>query len=75
MQLSNEAIEKFKEAFQKDFGETIADAEAKQMAVRLLRFMYIIKRPVPEDKKEKMRKIAMEYKDFLDKLCGDCKRG
>ncbi len=73
MQLSKEVLEKFKEAYKKDLGELISDAEAKEMANRLLRFVYIIARPIPEDKKEEMKKIAREYKDFLKRLCRDCK--
>lgn len=69
MQLSKEAIEKFKEAYQKDFGEPVSDDEAKEMAVRLLRFVHIIYKPIPEDKKEYMKKIVLEYRDYLKELC------
>ncbi len=48
-QLSREALDEFKAAYQQEFGEAISDAEAREMAVRLLRFFGVLAKP-PESK-------------------------
>ena len=41
-QLSREAIEEFKAAYQEEFGETLSDDEVREIATRLLRFFGIL---------------------------------
>ncbi|TSC96436.1 MAG: hypothetical protein Athens101426_356 [Parcubacteria group bacterium Athens1014_26] len=60
MDLSKEAIESFKETYKKDFKETVSNSEAKEMAVRLLRFVHLILRPIPEDKKGDFKRITQD---------------
>ena len=47
MRLSQEAIAKFKKIHQQEFGETLSDDEAREMAERLIRVMEIVYRPIP----------------------------
>lgn len=41
-QLSREAIDEFKAAYQDEFGETLSDEEVQEIAIRLLRFFSIL---------------------------------
>lgn len=41
-QLSREAIEEFKTAYQEEFGEVLSDEEVREIAIRLLRFFGIL---------------------------------
>ena len=41
-QLSREAIEEFKAAYQDEFGENLSDDEVQEIATRLLRFFGIL---------------------------------
>jgi len=41
-QLSREAIEEFKAAYQDEFGKTLSDDEVREIATRLLRFFGIL---------------------------------
>jgi hypothetical protein len=47
MQLSQEALEAFKQIYQEEFGETLSDAEAQEMGERLLRLFQLMARPLP----------------------------
>jgi len=40
--LSREAIEEFKAIYQAEFGEILSDDEAREIAMRLLRFFGIV---------------------------------
>ena len=42
-QLSREAIDEFKAIYQDEFGEVLSDDEAREIAMRLLRFFGILK--------------------------------
>lgn len=44
-QLGREALDEFKAAYQEEFGEAISDAQAHEMAVRLLRFFGVLAKP------------------------------
>ena len=47
MRLSQEAIQEFKKIHQQEFGQTLSDAEAREMAERFLNLMEIVCRPIP----------------------------
>ena len=47
-QLSRQAIDEFKAIYQEEFGQSLSDDEVKEIAVRLLRFFGILKRPLTE---------------------------
>jgi hypothetical protein len=47
-QLSREAIEEFKAIYQEEFGKKLTDDEVQEIAVRLLRFFGVLKRPIPD---------------------------
>lgn len=49
MRLTDEDIREFKEAYQAEFHEAISDAEARDMADRVMRIMELITQPLPED--------------------------
>jgi len=44
-QLSRDAIDEFKAIYAEEFGEVLSDAEVNEMAVRLLRFLGVLKEP------------------------------
>ncbi len=44
-QLSQQALAEFKATYQEEFGEELSDAQAHEMAVRLLRFFGILQKP------------------------------
>jgi hypothetical protein len=44
-QLSREALAEFKAAYLNEFGEELSDAQAQEMAVRLLRFFGVLQKP------------------------------
>jgi hypothetical protein len=68
MGLSQKAIEEYREAYKKAFGREISDKEAQESAFELLSLFKIVYRPVPEDKKEAMKRIIKEYKKVLKAL-------
>jgi len=41
-QLSREAIDEFREIYQKEFGELLSDEQIQEIALRLLRFFGIL---------------------------------
>lgn len=47
MPLSPQAIEAFKAIYQEEFHESLSDAEAQEMGLRLLRLMDVLARPLP----------------------------
>jgi hypothetical protein len=49
MALSRESIESFKRIYQSEFGRSLADDEAEEMALRLLRVFDLLTRPFPEE--------------------------
>jgi hypothetical protein len=50
MRLSKEAIEEFKEIYQKEFGESITDAQACEKFYRLVNLLRtILKKPTKKD--------------------------
>lgn len=68
MELSKKAIEEYKEAYKKAFGREISDKEAQELAFELLSLFKIIYKPVPEGKKEAMKRIIREYEKVLKAL-------
>lgn len=48
-QLSRQAIEEFKAAYQEEFGQSLIDEEVQEIAQRLLRFFGILNRPIPDE--------------------------
>ena len=42
MQLSQEAIDEFKEIYRKEYGKEISDDEAREMGTRLMRVLLVI---------------------------------
>ena len=47
--LSRKAIEEFKQIYREECGDTISDAEALEMGLRVLRLFQVIYRPIPLD--------------------------
>jgi hypothetical protein len=48
-QLSREAIEEFKAIYQEEFGKSLTDDEAQEIALRLLRFFGILNESLPDE--------------------------
>jgi hypothetical protein len=48
-QLSREAIEEFKKAYEEEFNLRLSDGEVQEIALRLLRFFGILNRPPRDD--------------------------
>lgn len=48
-QLSRQAIDEFKAAYEEEFGQTLTDDEVKEIALRLLRFFGILNQPLPTE--------------------------
>lgn len=57
MQLSKQAIEKFKAIYKKEFIKDISDEKANELATNFLNLFKIIYRPIPNDKEGGKRKI------------------
>jgi len=53
MRLSKEAIEEFKEIYQREFGETISDEKAQELGQNLISLFKIIYRPIPANQNKK----------------------
>jgi len=62
MRLSKEAIEEFKEIYEREFGETISDEKAQELGQNLVSLFKIIYRPIPENKEEKNNKDDQDNK-------------
>ena len=50
--IPKEAIEEYKQAYMKEYGEEISDAEALKQATNLLSLFRIIYKPIPDDNKQ-----------------------
>jgi hypothetical protein len=48
-QLNSQALAEFRAAYEEEFGETISDDEAREMAFRLLRFFGVLDHPRREE--------------------------
>lgn len=48
-QLSRQAIEEFKAIYQEEFGQKLTDDEVQEIALRLLRFFGILRKPIPDE--------------------------
>ena len=48
-QLSREAIDEFKAIYQEEFGKSLTDDEAQEIALRLLRFFGNLNQPAPDE--------------------------
>ena len=51
-QLSREAIDEFKAIYQEEFGQILSDDEVQEIALRLLRFFGILRKPHPGEAQE-----------------------
>lgn len=51
-QLSHQAIEEFKAAYQEEFGQTLTDDQVQEIALRLLRFFGILNQSLPDKNSE-----------------------
>lgn len=51
-QLSRQAMDEFKAIYLDEFGRTLSDDEAQEIAVRLLRFFGILVRPSPGEDRD-----------------------
>ena len=54
-QLSHQAIEEFKTAYQEEFGETLTDDQVQEIALRLLRFFGILNLTIPDETGEQAK--------------------
>lgn len=52
MEFSEEELAEFKEVYEEETGEHITEIEALEIAQRLLRFLLLIYRPLPEGNKK-----------------------
>jgi hypothetical protein len=52
MELSQKAIEEFKEIYQREFGKKLSDLEAQELAENLISLFKIIYRPIPKGKSQ-----------------------
>jgi hypothetical protein len=50
MEISKKELEEFKTIYKAEFGIDLSDAEAREIAQRLLGFVALIYRPLPEGK-------------------------
>ena len=46
-QLSRQVIDEFKAIYQEEFGQVLSDDQVQEIAIRLLRFLGILVRPLP----------------------------
>jgi len=53
MRLSKEALEEFKQIYKEEFGEDLTDAEAEEMATRVMRLYELLFRPLPSERKNR----------------------
>lgn len=52
MSLSQEAIDKYKQIYKKNFGEEISDEQAREEGESLISLFKVIYRPLPDTSKE-----------------------
>jgi flagellin-specific chaperone FliS len=62
MRLSKEAIEEFKEIYEREFGKTITDEEAQEMGQNLISLFKIIYREIPLDNDDKQNRRVRSNK-------------
>jgi len=48
MEISKKELEEFKQIYKNEFGEDLSDEEAREIAQRLLGFISLVYRPLPE---------------------------
>ena len=53
--LSRQAIDEFKAIYQEEFDQSLSDDEVQEIALRLLRFFGILKRPLPDESPEQSK--------------------
>jgi len=59
---SKEAVEEFKEIYEKRFGEELSDQDALEKASKLLRLMEIIYKPMTQKEYDEVQKRREESK-------------
>ena len=62
MSLSKQAIEEFKEIYEREFGKSISDEKAQELGQNLLSIFKIIYRAIPPDKDDKQNAKAQLQK-------------
>ena len=53
MRLSKEQVEEFKQIYKEEFGKGLTDAEAEEMATRVMRLYELLSRPLQSERREK----------------------
>lgn len=71
--LSEQAIEKYRAIYQKEFGAEISHEEAAKQAQRLLNIARVVFQPMPKGWLERYNKLLKEHLDDprMDTLCPD----
>ncbi len=57
MQLSQQAIEEYKDIILKDYGIKLTDLEATEQATKLINLFKVLAKPVPESKTEPTKNL------------------
>jgi len=52
MRLSKEQVEEFKQIYKEEFGKGLTDAEAEEIANRVMRLYELLSRPLPSERKD-----------------------
>lgn len=52
MRLNREQVEEFKKIYKEEFCEDLTDAEAEEMATRVVRLYELLSRPLPSERKD-----------------------
>ena len=67
MEITPEALKEFKKIYEEDYQKTITEAEALEMAQRVLEFFSIVARPIPREWTDS-EKIISEAQSQNDKV-------
>lgn len=49
MRLSHKAVQEFREIYKREFGKQLSEAEAREIAERVMRVFAIVLRPLPSE--------------------------
>lgn len=61
MNITEERLREFQEAYKTDFGEEISQEEAREMLSRVVTLYELLMRPLPDDSKEKAAPEGKPY--------------
>lgn len=56
-QLSHEAVDEFKAIYQSEFGDTLSDGQAEQMALSVLRLFDLLSQPMSDDPDNEVKPV------------------